>query len=219
MTIDKAQLKALAEAATQSHGARRVEVDHNGVHVIGDGSWKILSAWHTPDGKGAQNAEFAAVASPATVLALLAEIERLKADNCSLRGSCAKTGSENAGLSRQLKKATRQSADARAELAGLRTGYEAQNNVIAGLRAESEELEKAAMSYGEDLQWHMYELERVKAERNALIQDANRYRELRDNGYLDSWADVHICDEHRRPGLIDSSIDAAMWPDGVPTNG
>ncbi|WP_217989957.1 ead/Ea22-like family protein [Pseudomonas plecoglossicida] len=78
MTIDKQKLKALAEAATQSHGARRVEVDHNGVHVIGDGSWKILSAWHTPDGKGAQNAEFAAAASPATILALLAEIEQLR---------------------------------------------------------------------------------------------------------------------------------------------
>ncbi len=75
MTIDKAKLKALAEAATQSHGLRRVEVDHNGRNVIGDGSWKILSAWHTPDGKGAQNAEFAAAASPATILALLAEIE------------------------------------------------------------------------------------------------------------------------------------------------
>ena len=71
-------LKALAEAATQSHGARRVEVDPNGVHVIGDGSWKILSAWHTPDGKGSQNAEFAAATSPATILALLAEIERLE---------------------------------------------------------------------------------------------------------------------------------------------
>lgn len=79
MTIDKQKLKALAEAATQSHGARRVEVDPNGVHVIGDGSWKILSAWHTPDGKGSQNAEFAAATSPATVLALLAEIERLEA--------------------------------------------------------------------------------------------------------------------------------------------
>ncbi|MCE0853958.1 ead/Ea22-like family protein [Pseudomonas asiatica] len=78
MTIDKQKLKALAEAATQSHGARRVEVDHNGVHVIGDGSWKILSAWHTPDGKGAQNAEFAAAASPTTILALLAEVERLE---------------------------------------------------------------------------------------------------------------------------------------------
>ena len=74
------ELKALAEAATQSHGARRVEVDHNGVHVIGDGSWKILSAWHTPDGKGAQNAEFAAAASPVTILALLAEIDQLGAE-------------------------------------------------------------------------------------------------------------------------------------------
>lgn len=72
------ELKALAEAATQSHGTRRVEVDHNGVHVIGDGSWKILSAWHTPDEKGRQNAEFAAASSPATVLALLAEIDNLK---------------------------------------------------------------------------------------------------------------------------------------------
>ncbi|CAB5577502.1 Uncharacterised protein [Pseudomonas putida] len=79
------ELKALAEAATQSHGAWRVEVDHNGVHVIGDGSWKILSAWHTPDGKGAQNAEFAAAASPATVLALLAEIDQLKAENEAMR--------------------------------------------------------------------------------------------------------------------------------------
>lgn len=77
MTIDKQKLKALAEAATQSHGARQVEIDHNGVHVIGDGSWKILSAWHTPDGKGAQNAEFVAAASPATVLTLLAEIDGL----------------------------------------------------------------------------------------------------------------------------------------------
>lgn len=77
MSIDKEKLKALAEAATQSYGARRVEVDHNGVHVIGDGSWKILSAWHTPDGKAADNAEFAAATSPATILALLAEIDQL----------------------------------------------------------------------------------------------------------------------------------------------
>lgn len=83
MTIDKQKLRALAEAATQSYGARRVEVDHNGVHVIGDGSWKILSAWHTPDGKGAQNAEFAAAASPSTVLDLLAEIERLERKNAN----------------------------------------------------------------------------------------------------------------------------------------
>ncbi|AFV50675.1 hypothetical protein G169_gp62 [Pseudomonas phage AF] len=89
MSIDKEKLKALALAATQNHGPRRVEVDHNGVHVIGDGSGKILSAWHTSDGKGMQNAEFAAAASPATVLALLAEIEELIRDRDDLLESGA----------------------------------------------------------------------------------------------------------------------------------
>lgn len=75
---DYTELKRMAEAATQSRGPRRVEVDHNGRNVIGDGSWRILSAWNTPDGKGTQNAEFAAAASPSAVLALIAENERLK---------------------------------------------------------------------------------------------------------------------------------------------
>lgn len=93
--------------------------------------------------------------------------------------------------SRSIGELTREVSTLKSELAGLRTGYDAQNELIARQKAESE----------------------------ALRKDADRYRELRDNGYLDSWADVHICDEHRRPGLIDSSIDAAMWPDGAPTNG
>ncbi|MBO5391818.1 MAG: hypothetical protein J6A65_08460 [Pseudomonas sp.] len=35
---------------------------------------------------------------------LIAEIERLTADNTSLRGSCAKLGAEHAGMVRQIKK-------------------------------------------------------------------------------------------------------------------
>ena len=102
----------------------------------------------------------------------------------------------------------------RAELAGLRTGYDAQNNVIAGLKAESEEIEKAAMSYGEDLQWHTYELERVKADRDALSQDAHRYRWLRDESesinqfYLSTpawFTGVKFSKEN-----VDRTIDAAM---------
>ena len=42
--------------------------------------------------------------NPATVLALLAEVDRLTADNTSLRGSCAKLGAEHAGMVRQIKK-------------------------------------------------------------------------------------------------------------------
>lgn len=42
--------------------------------------------------------------NPETVLALLAEVDRLAADNTSLRGSCAKLGAEHAGMVRQIKK-------------------------------------------------------------------------------------------------------------------
>lgn len=78
---DYSELKRLAEAATQCSGPRRVETDYNGVHqVVGDGSWKILNAWHTPDGKGLENAQFTAAASPAAVLALIDENEALRKD-------------------------------------------------------------------------------------------------------------------------------------------
>lgn len=123
MTIDKEKLKALAEAATQSHGARRVEVDHNGLHVIGDGSWKILSAWHTPDGKGAQNAEFAAAASPATVLALLAEIDQLAFE--------------------PAKHARRVIDQLKAENEDYKSGQERYEQIIEDLKAENEALRKA----------------------------------------------------------------------------
>ncbi|KAF4559217.1 MULTISPECIES: ead/Ea22-like family protein [Pseudomonas] len=121
MTIDKAKLKALAQAASQSRGARRVEVDHNGVHVIGDGSWKILSAWRTPDGKGAQNAEFAAAASPATILALLAEIERLEVDNGSMRGSTKRMGEDASKAQKKARKAQREIDRLKAENEAMRS--------------------------------------------------------------------------------------------------
>ncbi|MDH0749504.1 hypothetical protein N5D61_24575 [Pseudomonas sp. GD03842] len=85
MNVDIQKLKMLAEAATKCSGQTRVETDYNGVHqIIGDGSWKILNAWHTPDGKGMQNAQFAAAANPAAVLELISEIERLQ-ENANIR--------------------------------------------------------------------------------------------------------------------------------------
>lgn len=136
MTIDKQKLKALAEAATQSHGARQVEIDHNGVHVIGDGSWKILSAWHTPDGKGAQNAEFVAAASPATVLTLLAEIDGLHdqhgRDSGELRKLCNARDS-----------ARRERDQLKAENEDYKSGQERYEQIIEDLKAENEALRKA----------------------------------------------------------------------------
>lgn len=137
MTIDKQKLKALAEAATQSHGARQVEIDHNGVHVIGDGSWKILSAWHTPDGKGAQNAEFVAAASPATVLTLLAEIDGLHdqhgRDSGELRKLCNARDS-----------ARRERDQLKAENEDYKSGQERYEQIIEDLKAEIEALRKDA---------------------------------------------------------------------------
>jgi hypothetical protein len=103
MSIDKDKLREMAMAATQSHGARRVEADQNGVHVIGDGSWKILSAWHTPDGKGAKNAELAAAASPDTVLALLNEIGQASAEKELFRLAAEQLKAENEALRKGMK--------------------------------------------------------------------------------------------------------------------
>ncbi len=41
-------------------------------------------------------------------------------------------------------------------------------------------------------------------------KDAARYRWLRAGGYLYSWADLHVCDEHRGAEITDQTIDAAM---------
>ena len=80
------ELRRLAEAATKCYGAMRVEKDYNGVYqVVGAGSWNILSAWHTPDGKSKDNAEFHAAASPAAVLELIAEVESLRKDAARYR--------------------------------------------------------------------------------------------------------------------------------------
>lgn len=158
MDINKMRdLKALAEAATKSHGARRVEVDHNGVHVIGDGSWKILSAWHTPDGKGAQNAEFAAAASPATVLALLAEIERLKSAKGDPVGSFDKHMEymqENIRL--------------KAENEDYRSGQDRYEQIIDDLKAENEALRSHLQYLVQNEDNH----DENQAERHMVITEA-----------------------------------------------
>ena len=153
MTIDKQKLKALAEAATQSHGARQVEIDHNGVHVIGEGSWKILSAWHTPDGKGAQNAEFVAAASPATVLTLLAEIDGLHDQHgrdsgelrkiCNARDSARRERDQLKAENEALRKALLEASEEVATWGAYASEYFQEKHDLAGCVAK---LHAAAMA-------------------------------------------------------------------------
>ncbi|WP_236248353.1 hypothetical protein [Pseudomonas mosselii] len=59
-------------------------------------------------------------------------------------------------------------------------------------------------------------LGKLAAENEALRQDAERYRWLRDEEYLHNWAQVHVCDEPRRAEITDAAIDAVMGKEAQP---
>lgn len=94
---DYRELKRLSETATPGPWVKTVD----GVMPEGE-KFGIFGNFGANNGEA--NREFIAYANPATVLALIAEVERLSADNTSLRGSCAKLGAEHAGMVRQIKK-------------------------------------------------------------------------------------------------------------------
>ena len=169
---DYSELKRLAEAATKCSGSMRVEKDYNGVHqVIGDGSWKILNVWNTPDGKSMQNAQFYAAASPTVVMSLIATIDVLRSDTesrCEWANEASaeidrlqniecerdQLKAENERLTAELdcpfrlaRHSKRLVEQLRAEVAGLKTGYEAYERVNAELKAECEALHKGAARY------------------------------------------------------------------------
>ncbi|CAI3803794.1 hypothetical protein GLGCALEP_03457 [Pseudomonas sp. MM221] len=83
MTIDKDKLRALAEAATQGEW----KFDGGTVNDWRDGEYSMEWMANGEDCEDGTNAnwradgEYIAAASPATILALLAEIERLKERN------------------------------------------------------------------------------------------------------------------------------------------
>lgn len=114
MTIDKAQLKALAEAAADLEDIPERADEHAEAN---DALWQHMHCH--------------------TILALLAEIERL---------------TEQRDEARQLRdKLGDRYDDAMSEIAGLRTGFDAQNEVIAGLKAENEALRKALLEASEEV--------------------------------------------------------------------
>ena len=94
---DYRELKRLSEAATPGPWVKTID----GVMPEGE-KFGIFGNFGANNGEA--NRGFIAAANPAAVLALIAEVERMTADNTSLRGSCAKLGAEHAGMVRQIKK-------------------------------------------------------------------------------------------------------------------
>lgn len=168
MTIDKDQLKATDHAASQGHwGQDGFEVHNDDVE-----DYRVAHCRSHAD------AAFIAAASPATVLDLLAEIERLS----KFEDWFARLEQVNNSLAESFKVERDQ---LKAENADLRTGYQAYEEVNAGMKAEVE----------------------------ALRKDAERYRAIRDDiPHLDlgrAILDVQTADEY------DAAVDAAMAKEAI----
>ncbi|MGB5955396.1 ead/Ea22-like family protein [Pseudomonas sp.] len=130
MTIDKAKLKALAEAATQ--GERMAEKCVAGIpHVITD-EWDIAEVHVTVDANPMADAEFIAASGPAVVLALLAEIERLERDQKN------DLIAYRAAIERQ--------EELRADRKACWEEFKVQGRKLDQLKAEDEALRSAAMA-------------------------------------------------------------------------
>lgn len=119
MTIDKEKLKALAKAANA------VTTDVNITMAVGSAPEEV---------KAVQ--DYLQHAMPKTILALLAEIERLEMDNRSLKGSCSKLGAKHAGMSRLYKKANRMQFEARQERDQLKAENEALRKALGEISGQ-----------------------------------------------------------------------------------
>lgn len=152
----------------------------------GDGEAPIGEAWD----------EFEAVATPSAVLALIAENERLRENPHirsirSLRGDCADLMAERDQLS--------------AEVAGLKTGYEAYERVNAELKAEVEGLRKDAELHAQ--------IQRAAGE--LPIGWEIRVCVEHESGYVELWdqdgCEVDFPNSCESLGLtVSDAIDAAM---------
>ncbi len=129
MTVDIEKLEALAKAATpgpwecrEAEGA--AAICHERGWVADDFSEQTII-----------DTRYIAAANPAAVMELIAEVERLRDSHqqvCENYNKVSYASDERGGQIDQL----------RAEIAGLKTGYEAYERVNAELRAECEKLRK-----------------------------------------------------------------------------
>ena len=132
------------------------------------------------------------VAKPSVLLALIAENERLSADCSSMRGSLKANAVSIKKLIKDGGRAARERDQLRAEISGLKTGYEAYERVNAELKAENEEL-RANSS-----------LVVLLPELDSVLEDLEIHGQHSDQGYrkLKDW--------YRKVDLACKAIDAAL---------
>ncbi|TCT93306.1 hypothetical protein [Pseudomonas sp. LP_4_YM] len=169
MTIDKAKLKVLAEAATPGRHYDRLESAGGGIkyECTGDDGSLVLKVDHKNDefgfvgDRGEADEAFFLACSPATILALLAEIERLAADEQEATALCSRLsdllrdvalavrGPEEplkrhgfADLPSRVKAVVAERDQLKAENEDYKSGQERYEQIIDDLKAENEALRK-----------------------------------------------------------------------------
>lgn len=130
---DHSELKRLAEAATPGPWYQ-----HGGIMQVLSHDCETVCETFEDDGE-CPDAQFIAAANPAAVLALIAESERIESERADLW-----RGKRDVEGDRDTKSAV--IAELKAEVAGLKTGYEAYERVNAELKAEVEALRKLGPS-------------------------------------------------------------------------
>jgi hypothetical protein len=84
--------------------------------------------------------DFLEEATPATVLALIAENERLDLDNKSLKGTCLAAGQNQKKTMSSLRKASRENAQLKAEIDEDKLHFSAMGKALEGVVAERDKL-------------------------------------------------------------------------------
>ena len=132
---DSRDLKAIAEAC-QQHQPLRFMRSHGALYIRNDNGivFDVHQNRSFPEFMAQNNdyADLVLAANPATVLALIAE-------NDSSRKHWQNESNNVQALMVEV-------ARLKAEIAGLKTGYEAYEQVVQGLKAENEALRNAALS-------------------------------------------------------------------------
>ncbi|WP_039012557.1 hypothetical protein [Pseudomonas brassicacearum] len=198
---DFRDLKAIA-GVCQQHQPLRFMPSHGALYIRNDNGivFDVHQNRSFPEFM-AQNKDYADLvlaANPATILALFAEIERLQREE------------KNDLIA--YKAAIERQNELRAEIAGLRTGYEAYERVNAELKAEVERLRKSKSEPCDGC---------FMAEAEALRKDAERYRFVSQLAwYVDQAAWVYNIGKARSPWAddraavdaddVEAAIDAAL---------
>ena len=135
---DHTKLKLAAETVKQAYA-----------ELCEHGGDALAEAWNTAE------LEYDDAANPDVVLALIAENERLTADCSSMRGSLKAYAVTTKKLVKDGSRAARERDKLRAEVAGLKTGYEAYERLNAELKADNEALRNSLIECTNSLQGEM----------------------------------------------------------------